>query len=385
MTQDLINKLITKGTEEVIVKEHLERVLSTGKKLRIKFGIDPTSPELHLGHLVSLLKLKQFQDSGHKVVLLIGDFTATIGDPSGRSETRKPLTENEIKKNFKTYEKQAGKILDMKKVEVRRNGEWYEKGGIGLIAKLAGSASLQQVLHRADFQQRLEEDNDITLLETLYPLLQGYDSVELKADVEIGGIDQKFNLLMGRRVQRFFGQSEQDVVMTPLLVGIDGVRKMSKSFKNFIPIDGKPEDLFGNIMSIPDGLIKSYFELLTNLDYLESLSPYDAKQLLAGELTSMLYGEKLAEKAKNHFVSVFSKKEVPEDMPTIGLGDDEIDIISLLLLAGVSSKTEARRLVIQKAVDVGNITIANPNEIISIDEPKIMKIGKKRFFRIVRI
>lgn len=380
-----MDKLLTKGVEEVIVKDHLEHVLKSGKRLRVKFGIDPTSPELHLGHLVPLLKLKQFQDAGHKVVLIIGDFTAMIGDPSGRSETRKPLTEAEIKNNFKTYEKQAGKILNMKKVEVRRNEEWYQKGGVKIIARLAAAASLQQVLHRSDFQERLKEASDITLLETLYPLLQGYDSVEIRADVEVGGIDQKFNLLMGRRVQRFFGQSEQDVLMTPLLLGLDGIRKMSKSYKNIIALNEKPEDLFGKVMAVPDNLLKSYFDLLTAMEYPESLSPYDVKQVLSYELVKILHGEKKAEVAKERFHQMFSKREIPEDIPTIGLKENEINVIELLLLAGVKSKTEARRLITQKSVDVDGRTVADSNEIFTTDEPTVLKVGKKRFFRVVRL
>ncbi len=387
-TQDdtvVVDNILTKAVEEIIVRDHLERSLKSGKKLRVKFGIDPTSPELHLGHMVPLLKLKAFQDAGHQIVLLIGDFTAMIGDPSGRNETRKPLTEADVKNNFKTYEKQAGKILDMEKVEVRRNSEWYEKGGVKIIVKLAASASLQQVMHRADFQKRIQENNDVTLLETLYPLLQGYDSVELKANVEIGGSDQKFNLLMGRRVQRFFGQDEQDIMTFPLLVGTDGIRKMSKSYKNFIAMADKPEDVFGKTMAVPDNLLKNYFELLTEVPFPLDLSPYEAKQLLAGELVKLLYGEKETAKAKEHFQKVFSKKEVPEDMPTIGLNVDEISIIDLLLLSGIKSKSEARRLIKQKAVDVRNITVENPEEIISVAEPVVLKVGKKRFFNVVRL
>ena len=379
------NILLIKGVEEVIVKDHLERALKAGKKLRVKLGIDPTSPKLHLGHLVPLLKLKQFQDAGHKIILIIGDFTAMIGDPSGRSETRKPLTESEIKKNFKTYLKQIDKVLNVKKIAVHRNSEWYKKEGLRLMLDLTAKVTVQQVLKRDDFDKRLKAGNDLSVLEELYPILQGYDSVAVRADVEIGDTAQKFNLLMGRRLQRIYGKAEQDVMTLSALIGTDGMRKMSKSYGNFIALDEKPEDLFGRVMAIPDGLLQSYFELLTDINYSESMLPYDQKRLLAGELVKMLHGEKYAEKAKENFQKVFSKKEIPEDMPTIGVEEDEMNIIHLLLLAGVPSKTEARRLITQKAVDVGGNTIENPDEIVSTKEPVVLKVGKKRFFRIVRL
>ncbi|MDP1689332.1 MAG: tyrosine--tRNA ligase [bacterium] len=380
-----MDNLLTKAVSEVISSEHLERQLKSGKKLRVKLGIDPTSPELHLGHLVPLLKLKQFQDAGHKAVLIIGDFTAMIGDPSGRSETRKPLTEAQIKNNFKTYLKQAEKVLDIKKIEVRYNSEWYKKGGLNLLLELSAKVTVPQVLKRDDFDKRLKEGDDLSVLEILYPILQGYDSVAVKADLEIGGTDQKFNLLMGRRLQRIYGYAEQDVMMLPLLIGTDGIRKMSKSYGNFIALADKPEEVFGKIMSIPDNLMVNYFDIFTVGTMSENLSPYESKQILASEIVKLLHGEKFAEKAKDNFQKVFSKKEVPEDVPTIGLEVDEIDIISLLILAGVSSKGEARRLITQKAVDVGSNTITNPNEIINTEEPAILKVGKKRFFRVVHL
>ncbi|MBI2035520.1 MAG: tyrosine--tRNA ligase [Candidatus Liptonbacteria bacterium] len=380
-----MDTLLTKGVHEVIVRDHLERALKSGKKLRVKFGIDPTSPELHLGHLVPLLKLKQFQDVGHKIVLIIGDFTAVIGDPSGRSETRKPLTAAQVRANFKTYLKQAGKILDVKKIEVHNNSVWYKKGGQELLLQLAARVSAQQLLEREDFQKRMKAGEAISALEMLYPVFQGYDSVAVKADVEIGGTDQKFNLLMGRRLQRSYGLQEQNIITTPLLVGTDGIRKMSKSYGNFIALSDKPADVFGKTMSVPDALLKNYFELLTSVEYPEALSPYDAKQLLAGELVRLLYGEKEMEKSKENFQKVFSKKEIPEDMPTIGLDVPEIAALDLLLLSGIKSKSEARRLIAQKAVDVENVTIQNPEEIISVHEPVVLKVGKKRFFKVVRI
>ncbi|MEK7514305.1 MAG: tyrosine--tRNA ligase, partial [Patescibacteria group bacterium] len=224
--EEKIKNLLERNVQEVIEVEHLRKLLLNGKKLRVKLGIDPTSPDLHLGHAVILRKLREFQDLGHKVVLIIGDFTGKIGDPSGRSETRKPLTDKQVKENMKSYLKQAGKVINIKKAEVVFNSRWFVKDGIQKMIELATASSIQQVLRRADFKKRIAEDSDITLLEILYPLFQGYDSLKIKADVELGGIDQKFNLLMGRRVQRHFGMKEQDILMVPLLEGLDGVKKM---------------------------------------------------------------------------------------------------------------------------------------------------------------
>ena len=380
-----MDALLTKGLEEVIVREHLERALKSGKKLRVKFGIDPTSPEMHLGHLVPLLKLKQFQDAGHKVVFIIGDFTAMIGDPSGRSETRKPLTEADVKKNMKTYLEQAKKVLNVKKAEVRHNSEWFKKGGVKLLLEMASKVSVQQVLKRDDFEKRMQAGEEVSVQEELYPMLQGYDSVAVKADVEIGGTDQKFNLLMGRRLQRAYGQGEQDIMTLPLLVGTDGIRKMGKSFGNVIALRDAPADMYGKVMSVPDGLTSTYAELFMQEAVPEAENPYEVKRRLAHAIVAMLHDEKSAEKAEASFVRTFSKKEEPEDMPTIGVPDDEISIIDLLLLSGVKSKGEARRLVTQKAVDVRGVTIGDPNEPITVGKPLTLKVGKKKFFRIVRL
>ena len=383
MSKEAINNLLTKGVEEIIVKDHLLRTLHTPKKLRVKFGIDPTGTDLHLGHLVALRKLKQFQDLGHKVVLLIGDFTAMIGDPSGRSETRKPLSEKDVKANYKKYVKQAGKILDLKKSEIVYNSKWYKKGGLPLLMKLASSVTVQQMLEREDFQKRLKNEEGISELETLYPILQGYDSVEVRADVELGAIDQKFNLLMGRRMQRIFNIEEQDVVMIPLLVGIDGVKKMSKSYGNYIALDDKPADMFGKIMSVPDSLIESYFTLLIDKEFPRDLLPYDAKQTLGKEIVSMLHGEKFAEKAQQEFKNVFSNKGVPKEMATIGLHEPRVSILDLVVLSGVISKSAARRLIEQGAVDIDGIRKENSEEILEIANSVTLRVGKTKFFRVV--
>ena len=375
-------KMIFRGVEEMVVEEHLKKALWSGKKLRVKLGIDPTSPDIHLGHMVPLRKLRQFQELGHKVVLIIGDFTAMIGDPSGKNETRKPMTEAEVKNNLKKYTEQAGKIIDVKKTEIRRNGEWHKKEGVKSMLKLAGAASMQQVLRRADFQERLKNNADISVLEILYPLFQGYDSVKIKADVEIGGTDQKFNLLMGRKIQRFYGQPEQDVMMLPLLEGMDGTHKMSKSLGNYISLSEKPEAMFGKIMSVPDSLLEKYYLLLTDLEFPKEESPYEAKLRLAKEIVVVCHGQKASESAFANFKKVFSKKEAPADMPEVKISGDSVDIIGLLTLAGISSKSEARRLIAQGAVEIDGKKHSDPMEKIQLQKSAVLKVGKTRFFRI---
>jgi tyrosyl-tRNA synthetase len=262
--EEKIDEILNIGVEEIIEKEHLINNLKSGRRLNIKFGIDPTMPDLHLGHSVPLRKLRQFQDLGHLAILIIGDATARVGDPSGRSEARKMLSGIEVKKNMKNYLKQAEKILDMRNTKVVYNSKWLDKDMVTIL-ELSKAGTIQQILHRSDFKKRIENDQDITLLETLYPLLQGYDSVMVKADLEIGGTDQKFNLLTGRRVQRYFKVPEQDILTLPLLEGIDGVKKMSKNYGNYIALDEEPKEMYGKIMSLPDSLIIKYFNLCTNV------------------------------------------------------------------------------------------------------------------------
>lgn len=380
---DNINiKILERGVEEIIEEGHLKNELESGKKLRVKFGIDPTAPDLHLGHTVPLRKLKQFEEAGHQVVLIIGDFTATIGDPSGRSEERKPLSEKEVKTNMKKYLDQAAKVIDVKKAEVHYNSEWHKKGGLEAMLSIAKAASVQQVLERADFQKRMESGKNISLLETLYPVLQGYDSVKVASDVEIGGTDQKFNLLMGRRVQRHFNMKEQDIITLPLIEGTDGVRKMSKSFGNYIALEEKPGEIFGKLMSVPDNLIEKYFTLLTDNDP-PSKNPYESKMTLAETITAMYHNESEAKKAKEEWISVFSKKELPENIQELRIKNKELRITDLLIAAGTSSKSEARRLVSQKAVEIDNEIKKDPEEILNLKGSEVLKIGKKKIFRII--
>jgi tyrosyl-tRNA synthetase len=286
-----IETILSRGTEQIIMRDHLENALRSGTSLRVKLGIDPTSPDLHLGHTVVLRKLQQFQELGHTIVLIIGDFTARIGDPSGRSETRKILTEKEIQKNLKNYLAQASKVVNVKKAEVRYNSEWHEKKGLAALLELARATTIQQILKREDFQKRLETDSEISLLETLYPILQGYDSVAVRADVELGGTDQIFNLLMGRRVQRYFKMKEQDIVTAPLIEGLDGTKKMSKSYGNAIGIAETPKEMFGKVMAIPDSLIEKYFTLLTDVDIPKNSDPYKSKMFLAETIVEMYHSK----------------------------------------------------------------------------------------------
>ncbi|MDO8430058.1 MAG: tyrosine--tRNA ligase [bacterium] len=387
------NDLLTRGVVEVIEKEHLEKLLdgnpSAGlraRKLRVKFGIDPTAPDLHLGHTVPLRKLRQFQNAGHRAILIIGDFTAKIGDPSGRDKTRPQLSDVEIKKNLKTYLTQAKKVLDLKKTEIHNNSEWFKKDK--LILELMSQMSIERVIEREDFQKRIKAGQEVTMLETLYPILQGYDSVAVKADLEIGGSDQKFNLLMGRRFQRKYGQSEQDVLMLPLLEGTDGVQKMSKSLGNYIGLTEKPEIMFGKIMSVPDELVMKYAELLTDLP-LDKMSgklksdPRGAKLELAKTLVEMYHGAPAGKKAEEEFVRVVSKKQTPTKVISYKLSVISLPLVDLLVETKMaSSKGEARRLVEQGGVKIGGEKQGDPNKIIDLSSKKLLQVGKNRYLQV---
>lgn len=393
--EDQIKNLLTRNVEQIIERDYFEKALTSGKKLRVKLGIDPTSPDLHLGHAVILRKLKEFQDLGHKIVLIIGDFTGQIGDPSGRTEARKVLTEKEVKVNMKKYLVQAAKVLDIKKVEIIYNSAWFKKEGIAKIVELSRAGSIQQILRRAEFKKRLEEGNDITLLEALYPLFQGYDSVMVKADVEIGGTDQTFNLLMGRRVQRHFGMKEQDIITTPLLEGLDGIKKMSKSLGNYIGLTDTPDDMFGKIMSLPDNMMRRYFLLCT--DRMESevqklekeLSPRDLKARLAFEIVKIYHGEKKAKAAEEKFTKIFTKKDLSAaELPEFKVKTRKLSVLDLILSSRVvnhsslKSKSEAQRLISQGAIQINGETKKDMREIVELKDDDILKIGKKNFFRI---
>jgi len=392
-----IKELLTRGVTEIINKEEIEKALKTKKKLRIKFGIDPTAPDIHLGHTVPLRKLKQFQDLGHEIILIIGDFTATIGDPSGRLELRKPLAREQIKEFMKDYKKEISKIIDFKKAEIRYNSEWYDRLGAMFLYELTSKITVARAIERDDFRKRLRQDQDVSLLEIIYPLLQGYDSVEVKADLEIGGTDQKFNLLMGRKIQKRYGLKEQNIMTLQLLEGTDGVRKMSKSYGNYIGIFENPQAMFGKIMSIPDSLIVKYFRLLTDVSDNEidkikedlqnvnitNINPRDFKIRLALEIITMYHGAKEAQKAKEEFEKVFTKREVPKDIPIFKIKKGQVKLIDLLLnLKLVSSKSEAKRLIEQGAVDIDGVKISDKEKEIVPKKNMVLKVGKRKWARI---
>lgn len=382
--------MLERGVEEIIDKVHLEERLAKGEKLRVKLGIDPTAKELHLGHTVALRKLRQFQDAGHKAIFIIGDFTATIGDPSGRSQLRPTLTPEQIKENMGNYLAEAGKVINIKKSEIRYNSEWYKKKSMGFLMELTSKFTVARVLERDDFQKRLKGDQDVGLLEILYSILQGYDSFEVKADVELGGTDQKFNLLMGRKVQKRFGQTEQDIITVPLIEGLDGVKKMSKSLGNYIGLSEKATDMFGKVMSIPDELIVKYFTLLTDVSQedieqlkkdhlnpsLAETSPKEWKQRLAFELVRMYHGEKEATKARDEWDKVFSKGELPSNIEEVD-GGKLIDVIEV---SSSVSSTQAKRLVDQGAVSVNGEIIKEWNR--EVGSGDIIQIGPKTFVKV---
>jgi len=379
-----IEELLTRGVEEIIVRESLEKKLKSGKQLRVKFGIDPTGSDLHIGHAVPLRKLKQFQELGHKVILLIGDYTAMIGDPSGRDKTRPILNEKDVRQNMKTYIAQAAKVIDIKKVEVRYNSEWYGKPNFThLLMDLTSRITVARVLERDDFQKRIKEGSDIQMQEMMYPLLQGYDSVALKADMELGGSDQKFNLLMGRKVQKRYDQPEQDIITVPLLEGIDGEKKMSKSYGNYIALPDNPEDMFGKIMSIPDVLILKYFELATDvlMDEVKNIvaDPMNAKKRLAREIVAMYHSDEAAKKAEENFVKTFSKKETPDEIKEVAVKSK--NILDVLVEVGFcSSKGEARRNILQGGVTVSGEVVKDFN--FEVKTGEIIKKGKRYFVKV---
>jgi len=380
-------KIIKRGSAEIISEDELRQRIDSAFKekrpLRIKAGFDPTASDLHLGHTVLLRKLRQFQDLGHQVIFIIGDFTARIGDPSGRSQLRRPLTKQQVLDYAQTYKQQVAKILDIDRLEIVFNSSWFEQMRVEDFLKLTVHSTVSQMLARADFKKRFSQNEDISLLEFMYPLLQGYDSVMVRADLEIGGTDQIFNLLVGRQIQKDFNQPPQVVITMPLLEGLDGVQKMSKSYGNYIGITESAKDMFGKIMSIPDELMYKYYELLTDVDLneVESIHPKEAKLRLAQEIVSQYHSLEVARNEREEFERVFSQGLIPEDMPTFKLSS-HLDILNLLLESGlVPSKNEARRLLRQKAVFFEGRVVVNETE--RIEGPGIIKVGKRRFLKII--
>ncbi len=384
-------QILLRGVSDIVSIEELKQKLLTKKQLVVKLGVDPTAPDIHLGHVVILNKLRQFQEFGHKVVFIIGDFTARIGDPSGRNTTRPTLSEEEILANAKTYTQQVFKILDKDKTEVVYNSQWLYPLGIDGLLQLCSKYTVARMLERDDFNNRFKNNIPITILEFIYPLLQGYDSVVVKADVELGGNDQKFNLIVGRELQKDSGQQPQVIITMPLLEGTDGARKMSKSYKNYIAVNDPPNDMFGKIMSIPDSIMLKYFELLTNenMDKVVTMikeSPKDAKAYLGYLIVKQFYGEEKAKKAKQEFEQVFSKKELPSEIPIVKVERKKYELIDLLTEHNlVSSKSEAKRLISQNGIKINKEKI-NKNIILDFVENTdeiLVQIGKIKFVKFV--
>jgi len=386
---------IKRGAEEILVEEEFIAKLKEGRPLRIKLGMDPTAPDIHLGHTVILNKLRTFQDLGHEVILLIGDFTALVGDPSGKNATRPPLSEEAIKENALTYAEQAFKILDPARTRIEYNSTWLKELGATGMIKLAAKQTVARMLERDDFKKRYAGGQSIAIHEFLYPLLQGYDSVALKADVELGGTDQKFNLLMGRELQKDAGQPTQCVLMMPLLVGLDGVKKMSKSSGNYIGVHDAPNDMFGKIMSISDELMWSYYELLSTRPLAEitqfkadiaanTLNPRDVKIWLAKELIARYHDEAAAEAAHNDFTQRFSKNAIPDEMPeiTVAAPAEGIAVGNLLKEAGlVETTSEALRMIKQNAVKRDGDVVADGKLLVTAGTA-VWQVGKRKFARI---
>lgn len=384
-------KLLRQGTVEIIEEEELLEKLKEGRPLRIKAGFDPTAPDLHLGHTVLLQKLRQFQLLGHEVYFVIGDFTAMIGDPTGRSETRPPLSREQVLENAKTYEHQVFKVLLPEKTNIVFNSTWLSTLGTEGLIKLAGQYTVARMLERDDFSKRFKEGNPIYIHEFLYPLLQGYDSVFLKADVELGGTDQKFNLLVGRDLQRAFGQKPQVCITMPLLVGLDGVKKMSKSYGNYVGITEEPNQMFGKIMSISDELMWDYYLLLTDYrqeeieEFKKNLHPMEAKKRLAHYIVSRYHSKESADKALEFFEKTFSQREFPEDAQVIKVpaGYRQKAYEFLFELGIEASKNSARRLIEGGGLKINGQKIQDPNQEIQVSEELKLQVGKKRFYRII--
>ena len=378
-----------RSAAEVISNDELAARLREGRPLRVKLGMDPTAPDLHLGHSVTLKKLRDFQRGGHTVIFLVGDFTAMIGDPTGRSETRKPLSRDQIVANAETYQRQVAKILDPALTEVRFNSEWMDKLDIRGLIEIAAKLSVARMLERDDFEKRLAAEEPLFLHELLYPLVQGYDSVALRADVELGGTDQKFNMLVARELQRAFGQPPQVVITMPLLEGLDGVRKMSKSYGNAVGLTDEPRDMFGKLMSIPDRMMPRYFELLTDVEPAELAAmrsgeahPMESKKRLATIIVAEYYGDAAAKDARDYFESKFQRREVPQDVPVFRIAA-ELWICELLKQLGFAASTnEARRLVGQGAVRVDRQTVTDINFHFVPGQHRILEVGKRRVARI---
>ena len=396
-------EILTRGVSDLIseedLKEKLEQAEKEGRPLKVKLGLDPTAPDIHLGHTVVLRKLRQFQDLGHEIHLIIGDFTGRIGDPSGKSETRKQLTEKEVQENARTYEEQFSRVLDPEKTNLVFNSEWLGEMNFQDVIQLSSKYTVARMLERDDFSNRFNNQKPISIHEFFYPLMQGYDSVAIEADVELGGTDQRFNLLVGRNLQKEYGQEPQVIMMMPLLEGLDGVNKMSKSLGNYIGIEDDPADMYGKVMSLPDDLIVRYFKLVTDVssERIEEIStelssgecnPMKFKKELAREIVADYYDKKEAKKAEKEFEKVFSRGKLPEDMPEITIDRDDLEdgemwIVKLVAATGhVDSNSQARRMIKQGAVRINEERYEKINIDLKVEDDMIVQVGKRRFARI---
>jgi tyrosyl-tRNA synthetase len=391
-------QLLKRGTVEIYseaeLAEKLTEAAKTSRQLRIKLGLDPTSADIHLGHTVVLRKMRQFQDLGHKAVLIIGDYTARIGDPSGQNTTRPMLSPQQIEENAKTYFEQAGKILDTSenKLEIRYNSEWLSELKLADLIKLTSSMTVARMLERDTFELRYKDGDAIGIHEFLYPLMQGYDSVMVKSDVELGGTDQTFNNLVGRDIQRAYGQSPQIVITTPILVGLDGKEKMSKSKGNYISVTDEPGDMFGKVMSISDEMMENYFTLLTNLDAdkiaelvnPDKTHPKETKVLLGKTIVSQFYNEAAADTAAAEFDKVFAQGQLPNDIPDVVIADTPISVKQLLLSCKLfETGGEAKRMVAQGAVTIAGNKVNDPNARITPADGMVIQVGKRRFAKLI--
>ena len=386
-------KIISKGVDEIIGLDELKEKLAKKKPLTVKLGLDPSAPDIHLGHTVVLRKLRQLQDLGHNIVIIIGDFTGKIGDPTGKSQARKALTTEQVLENAKTYEEQIFKVLDKEKTDVKFNSEWLSKMNFEDVIRLGSKMTVARMLEREDFKKRYENQMPISIHEFFYPLMQGFDSVELKADIELGGTDQRFNLLMGRMLQKEFGQEPQCTIMMPLLEGLDGINKMSKSLGNYVGIDEEANVMFEKIMTIPDNLIIKYFELVTDVhpddveeikkSLKEGVNPRDIKIQLESEVVELYHGKDAVKGAEERFRLVFQKNEIPNDIKTVEVKKEEFNLSEIIVKNGlVKSKNEFRRLVEQGGVKANAEKLNNIEQLIITDEI-VIQIGKKKFIKVI--
>ncbi|MFA5056040.1 MAG: tyrosine--tRNA ligase [Dehalococcoidia bacterium] len=394
-TKEEMKRLLERGVTDIILRNEMVKLLESGKQLRLKQGFDPSRPDIHLGHVVGLRKLRQFQELGHQVILIVGDWTAQIGDPSGKSQTRTMLSAEEVRANAETYMKQFFKVIDKEKTQVEWQSQWFGKFTLADVIKLTSKFTVAQMLERDDFSKRYADNKPIAITEFLYPLLQAYDSIMIKSDVEFGGTDQMFNCLVGRQLQQMEGQRPQQVFLMPLLVGTDGVQKMSKSLDNYIAVEENPNDMYGKVLSIPDAIIMNYFELLTDMPDADldehrkalasnSINPMELKKKLAREIVEQFHDKQAAADAQAHFEKTVQKKEMPDEIPEFRtpISAEPVQLANLITAAGLAeSKSAARRLLTQGAVELDGQKVTAETAVIK--NGSILKAGKRRFVKIV--